>query len=165
MNDVQTIELHPGRDVVAGELGKAESNHMEERDTAITQSSPLHSLYRDPADVRIILSMAATGTLLSLLLLASAVCTDTSPKLATRHPGQSDSTCRNNIRVTVISPGVTESEFADSITDHGAREAMREFRRIAIPPEAIARAIAFAVEQSDDVDVNEIIVSPTASLY
>jgi hypothetical protein len=71
MNDVRTIELHPGRDVVAGELGKAESNHIEERDTAITQSSPLHSLYRDPADVRTILSMAATGTLLALLLLAS----------------------------------------------------------------------------------------------
>jgi NADP-dependent 3-hydroxy acid dehydrogenase YdfG len=71
----------------------------------------------------------------------------------------------DNIRVTVISPGVTESELADSITDQGAREAMKEFRRIAIPPEAIARAIAFAVEQPDDVDVNEIIVRPTASQY
>ncbi|HEY4783589.1 MAG TPA: oxidoreductase, partial [Chthoniobacterales bacterium] len=69
------------------------------------------------------------------------------------------------IRVTVISPGVTESELADSISADGAREAMKEFRRIAIPSEAIGRAIAFAIEQPDDVDVNEIIVRPTASPY
>ena len=71
----------------------------------------------------------------------------------------------DNIRVTVISPGVTESELADSISDEGAREGMREFRKIAIGPDAIARAIAFAVEQPNDVDVNEIIVRPTASPY
>jgi NADP-dependent 3-hydroxy acid dehydrogenase YdfG len=71
----------------------------------------------------------------------------------------------DNIRVTVISPGVTESELADTISDQGARDAMKEFRRLAIPPEAIARAIAFAVEQPDDVDVSEIIVRPTASPY
>ena len=71
----------------------------------------------------------------------------------------------DNIRVTVISPGVTESELADSITAEGSREAMKEFRRIAIPAEAVARAIAFAIEQPDDVDVNEIIVRPTASPY
>ncbi|WP_324290018.1 hypothetical protein [Pyxidicoccus sp. MSG2] len=42
---------------------------------------------------------------------------------------------------------------------------MKEFRRIAISAAAIARAIAFAVEQPDDVDVSEIIVRPTASPY
>ena len=71
----------------------------------------------------------------------------------------------DNIRVTVISPGVTESELADSISDQGARDAMKEFRRIALPPDAIARAIAFAVEQPEGVDVNEIIVRPTANAY
>lgn len=71
----------------------------------------------------------------------------------------------DQIRVTVISPGVTESELAESISAEGAREAMKEFRRIALPSEAIGRAIAFAIEQPDDVDVNEIIVRPTASPY
>jgi NADP-dependent 3-hydroxy acid dehydrogenase YdfG len=71
----------------------------------------------------------------------------------------------DKIRVTVISPGVTESELAESISAEGAREAMKEFRRIAIRPEAIGRAIAFAIEQPDDVDVNEIIVRPTAAPY
>jgi NADP-dependent 3-hydroxy acid dehydrogenase YdfG len=68
-----------------------------------------------------------------------------------------------DIRVTVISPGVTESELADSITDPFSQKAMEDFRRIAIPAEAIAKAIAFAVEQPDGVDVSEIIVRPTAS--
>ncbi|HEX9000527.1 MAG TPA: SDR family oxidoreductase [Blastocatellia bacterium] len=70
-----------------------------------------------------------------------------------------------DLRVTVISPGVTESELADTISDPGAAEGMREFRKIAISADAIARAIAFAVEQPGDVDVNEIIVRPTASPY
>lgn len=67
------------------------------------------------------------------------------------------------IRVTVVSPGVVESELADHITDAVAREAMREFRKVALPAEAIAHAIAYAIAQPDDVDVSELIVRPTAS--
>ena len=70
-----------------------------------------------------------------------------------------------DIRVTVISPGVTTSDLAESISDPVAREAMRQFRKDAIPAEAIARAISFAVAQPADVDVSEIIVRPTASPY
>jgi NADP-dependent 3-hydroxy acid dehydrogenase YdfG len=70
-----------------------------------------------------------------------------------------------DIRVTVISPGVTESELAESISDEAARSRMQEFRRIAIPAEAIARSILFAIAQPDEVDVSEIIVRPTASPY
>lgn len=71
----------------------------------------------------------------------------------------------SDIRVTVISPGVTTSELADTITDEGSAKAMETFREIAIPASAIARAISFAIDQPDDVDVNEIIVRPTASPY
>ncbi|WNG37085.1 SDR family oxidoreductase [Archangium violaceum] len=70
-----------------------------------------------------------------------------------------------DIRVTVISPGVTESELAESISDPHAQNAMKDFRRISIPADAIARAIAFAIDQPADVDVSEIIVRPTASPY
>ncbi|MBD3884174.1 SDR family oxidoreductase [Phormidium tenue FACHB-886] len=70
-----------------------------------------------------------------------------------------------DIRVTVISPGVTKSELADSITDEAARKGMQEYRRLSIPAEAIANAILFAIAQPDDVDVSEIIVRPTASPY
>ncbi|AIJ22134.1 SDR family oxidoreductase [Amycolatopsis methanolica] len=67
-----------------------------------------------------------------------------------------------DIRVTTISPGVTESELADSITDEEAAEGMRSYRAKTIPAAAIARAITFAIEQSAEVDVNEIIVRPAA---
>lgn len=70
-----------------------------------------------------------------------------------------------DLRVTVISPGVTTSELADTITDPASKAGMDEFRRIAIPAEAIARAIAYAIEQPDEVDVSEVIVRPTASAY
>jgi NADP-dependent 3-hydroxy acid dehydrogenase YdfG len=68
-----------------------------------------------------------------------------------------------DVRVTVISPGVAESELADSISDAQARNAMREYRALAIPASAVADAIAFAVGQPAEVDVNEIIVRPAAS--
>lgn len=71
----------------------------------------------------------------------------------------------DKIRVTVISPGVVESELADSISDAQARDAMKAFRRVALAPEAIARAVAYAIDQPDDVDVSELIVRPTASPY
>lgn len=70
-----------------------------------------------------------------------------------------------DIRVTLVSPGVVESELADSISDEGARDAMREFRKVAISPAAIARAAAYAIEQPADVDVSELVVRPTASIH
>lgn len=69
----------------------------------------------------------------------------------------------DKIRVTIVSPGVTESELADSISDAKGREEMKEYRKIAITPDAIARAIRFAIEQPADVDTSEIIVRPTAT--
>ncbi|MET4700420.1 NADP-dependent 3-hydroxy acid dehydrogenase YdfG [Constrictibacter sp. MBR-5] len=67
------------------------------------------------------------------------------------------------LRVTCIHPGVVESELASTITDPAAAEAMRIYRRIALTPDAIARAVRFAIEQPADVDVNEIVVRPTAA--
>jgi NADP-dependent 3-hydroxy acid dehydrogenase YdfG len=65
-----------------------------------------------------------------------------------------------SIRVTTISPGVVESELADTITEAGAREAMRTYRAATIPPEAIAEAISYALAQPSDVDVNEMVIRP-----
>ncbi|MFF5715776.1 SDR family oxidoreductase [Streptomyces buecherae] len=68
-----------------------------------------------------------------------------------------------DIRVTLISPGVTESELADTISDPVARETMRTYRAVALPASAIADAIAYAISQPPQVDVNEVIVRPAAS--
>lgn len=65
------------------------------------------------------------------------------------------------IRATLISPGVTESELADSITEDYAKELMKEYRKKAIPAEAIARTILFAIEQPDNIAINELVVRPS----
>ena len=65
-----------------------------------------------------------------------------------------------SIRVTTVSPGVVESELAATITDPGAQEAMRTYRADAIAPDAVARAISFALAQPADVDVNELVIRP-----
>ncbi|MEU8587348.1 SDR family oxidoreductase [Streptomyces sp. NPDC048664] len=67
------------------------------------------------------------------------------------------------LRVTLISPGVTESELADAIADPVAREAMRAYRAVALPASAVAAAVAYAVSQPPEVDVNEIVIRPAAS--
>lgn len=67
-----------------------------------------------------------------------------------------------SLRVTGVSPGFVRTEFADSMTDPEAKAQIRSrMDEIAIPPDAIARAIAFAIEQPDDVDVGDIVVRPT----
>lgn len=71
----------------------------------------------------------------------------------------------DRIRVTVISPGTTTSELANTISDPTARDAMKAFRAITISPEAIANSILYAISQPDNVDVSEIVIRPTASPY
>jgi len=66
-----------------------------------------------------------------------------------------------NIRVTTISPGVVETELGSDITDE-SKDALKEFRKTALTPDVIARAVLYAVSQPDDVDVNEIIVRQPA---
>jgi NADP-dependent 3-hydroxy acid dehydrogenase YdfG len=65
------------------------------------------------------------------------------------------------IRVTTISPGVVASELADTITDPAAQALMVRYRANTIPADAIADAIAYAIAQPTDVDVNEMIIRPT----
>lgn len=64
------------------------------------------------------------------------------------------------IRVTTVSPGVVESELAESITDAGAAAAMKTYRADAIGPDAIARAIGYAIDEPAEVDVNELVIRP-----
>lgn len=68
-----------------------------------------------------------------------------------------------DIRVTLVSPGVTESELADGISDPAAREAMKAYRAVALPASAVADAVAYALCQPREVDVNELVVRPAAS--
>ncbi|MDF0750475.1 SDR family oxidoreductase [Marinobacter sp. 71-i] len=69
----------------------------------------------------------------------------------------------DNIRVTVISPGVTTTELGHDITDPGAAELLQELRGSSLSPQAIANAVLFAISQPAEVDVNEMIVRTVAS--
>ena len=67
-----------------------------------------------------------------------------------------------NIRTTVISPGAVATELPDSVTDPAAAERLHKFyAEFAIPADSFARAVAYAIGQPDDVDINEILFRPT----
>ena len=67
-----------------------------------------------------------------------------------------------DIRVTLISPGAVESELADTISDAETRRRIEKYIVNALPADAIARAILYAIEQPANVDVSEMIVQSTA---
>src|SRR5438128_8559629 len=67
-----------------------------------------------------------------------------------------------NIRTTVISPGALSTELVDRITESDIREGVRKMMdEMALPAEAFARIVAFAISQPEEVDVNEILFRPT----
>ncbi len=70
-----------------------------------------------------------------------------------------------NIRTTIVSPGAVATELPDSATETDIRDAFRQFYEIAIPADSFARAVAYAIEQPDDVDINEIVFRPTVQEF
>ena len=66
-----------------------------------------------------------------------------------------------NIRTTVISPGAVATELPDSITEADVAESVRKIYEVAVPADAFARAVAYAMSQPDEIDVNEILFRPT----
>ncbi len=67
-----------------------------------------------------------------------------------------------NIRTSIISPGMTESDLTDSITDEAIKPMIGAIKQLAIPAESIARAVAYVISQPENVDVSEMIIRPTA---
>ena len=67
-----------------------------------------------------------------------------------------------NIRCTMISPGAVATELPESSSDEATRRNLREFYKMAIPANSIARAIAYAIEQPAEVEIDEVVVRPTA---
>jgi len=68
----------------------------------------------------------------------------------------------HNIRCTMISPGAVGTELPESSSEEATRRNLREFYKMAIPANSIARAIAYAIEQPADVEIDEIVIRPTA---
>jgi NADP-dependent 3-hydroxy acid dehydrogenase YdfG len=70
-----------------------------------------------------------------------------------------------NIRTTIISPGAVATELPNSVTETDVAERIRQYySEIAIPAESFAHAVAFAMSQPQEVDVNEILFRPTRQM-
>ena len=68
-----------------------------------------------------------------------------------------------NIRTTIISPGAVSTELLEHIGEKDIQAETKEFvSKIAVGADTFARMVAFAVNEPDDVDVNEILFRPTA---
>jgi NADP-dependent 3-hydroxy acid dehydrogenase YdfG len=72
---------------------------------------------------------------------------------------------QTNIRTTIISPGVVATELPETSSDEATRKYLRDLYRIAIPVESIAQAIAYAIGQPADVEIDELVIRPTAQEF
>ena len=66
------------------------------------------------------------------------------------------------IRTTTIEPGAVDSELKLGSSHEESSNFVKEFYKIAIPADSVARAIAYAIDEPGDVDINEIVLRPTA---
>jgi NADP-dependent 3-hydroxy acid dehydrogenase YdfG len=71
----------------------------------------------------------------------------------------------DNIRTTMISPGAVATELPESSSEEETRKYLRELYQIAIPAKSIAQAIAYAIEQPAEVEIDEIVIRPTAQEF
>ncbi|MFI9765141.1 SDR family oxidoreductase [Streptomyces sp. NPDC051963] len=91
-----------------------------------------------------------------------AVYAATKNAVRTVHEGLRRESTDGVVRTTAISPGYIRTDLADSMADPNIREQTRKnMDAMGIPPEAVARAVAFAIEQPGDVEIGEINVRPT----
>ncbi|NYE63364.1 NADP-dependent 3-hydroxy acid dehydrogenase YdfG [Duganella sp. 1224] len=70
-----------------------------------------------------------------------------------------------SIRTTTIEPGAVDSELKHGSSHQQSAQFVKEFYKLAIPADAVARAIAYAIEQPADVDINEIVLRPTVQEF
>lgn len=69
---------------------------------------------------------------------------------------------QTNIRTATIYPAAINTELLQHITDKNSKEGMDKlYKSVGITPDAIARVVNFAIDQPEDVNVNEFTVYPT----
>ena len=67
-----------------------------------------------------------------------------------------------DIRTTVILPGAIATDLPNSVTESDVADAIKKYyAEFAIPPASFARAVAYAMSQPEDVDINEVTFRPT----
>jgi len=71
----------------------------------------------------------------------------------------------DSIRCTIISPGAAATQLPESSSEEATRKNLREYYKMAIPADSIARAIAYAIEQPAEVEIDEIVIRPTVQEF
>lgn len=69
------------------------------------------------------------------------------------------------VRTTLILPGAIDTDLKHGSSHEESARSVQDFYKVAIPPETVARAIAYAISQPSDVDVNEILLRPTVQEF
>lgn len=71
-----------------------------------------------------------------------------------------------NLRTTIISPGAVDTELPNTISEPDIATNMQQFYKdYAIPADSFAKAVAFAISQPEEIDINEILYRPTRQVY
>ncbi|MBA2811245.1 SDR family oxidoreductase [Streptomyces sp. KM273126] len=118
-------------------------------------------VFREQGSGHLVSIVSVAG--LSVVSPSMAVYAATKNAVRTVHEGLRSESTDGVVRTTAISPGYVRTDLADSMTDPHIREQTRKnMDAVGIPPAAVARAVAFAIEQPSDVEIGEINVRPTA---
>ncbi|MDW4281086.1 SDR family oxidoreductase [Staphylococcus saprophyticus] len=75
---------------------------------------------------------------------------------------QEEAIVGSNIRTTILSPGAVSTELTDHISDKDMKQDIDELYKNAIKPDAIARAINYAINEPEESSVNEFIIRPSS---
>ena len=68
-----------------------------------------------------------------------------------------------NIRCTMISPGAVASELENGTSDPSSAKFLKDFyEKTAMPADSVARAALYAIQQPADVEIDEVVLRPTA---
>ncbi|MFD6904845.1 SDR family oxidoreductase [Streptomyces sp. NPDC060077] len=160
-------------DVLVNNAGIAPISPLADLDTESWSAMidvNLHGMLNGIAAVLPAFREQGTGHLVSIVSVAGlsgvspsmAVYAATKNAVRTLHEGLRTESTDGVVRTTAISPGYIRTDLADSMTDPGIREQTRKnIDAMGIPPAAVARAVAFAIEQPGDVEIGEINVRPT----
>ena len=70
-----------------------------------------------------------------------------------------------DIRTTILTPGLIDSELQLGSSDEATSQFVQQVYKDAIPAISIAKAVAYAIEQPDDVDINELVIRPTVQEF
>ncbi|QLH20096.1 SDR family oxidoreductase [Streptomyces sp. Rer75] len=167
-----TIDQYGRMDVLVNNAGIAPISPLADLDTASWAAMidvNLRGMLNGVAAALPVFREQGSGHLVSIVSVAGlsvspsmAVYAATKNAVRTVHEGLRTESTDGVVRTTAISPGYVRTDLADSMADPHIREQTRKnMDAVGIPPAAVARAVAFAIEQPDDVEIGEINVRPT----